>query len=212
MATATGQAPVSQNSGGNWGNSRFNKYYNRYLNDIPLNTINYNAVSTPDQSVDELAAEVAAYLDPQINTTEKNLRRQMRNNYNDIDANGASKGMSRSTWVTDEKGAIYNAGMDALADAYSNYNSALASGVSERYENYLARRQGIDEQNAKNQLEVDKYNSSVKTALEQKAYERAANAYNWTKPKKRKSGSTPPPTLTFTSGGGGGKVNTLMTR
>lgn len=192
MATATGQAPVSNNTpsyGGNWGNARFNKYYNRYLNDIPLNTVDYNALSTQEQSVDELAAEVAAYLDPQLNTTEKNLRRQLRNNYNDIDAGGASKGMSRSTWVTDAKNAAYNAGMDTLADAYNNYGSALASGVSERYENYLARRQGIDEQNARNQLEVDKYNSQVKTAQEQLAYQRAANAYNWTKPKAKRGGS-----------------------
>ena len=60
-----------------------------------------------------------------------------------------------------------------IADLGSDYSSTLAEKVSSQYENYLNRKAGIDEVNAGNQIEVDKWNSQVKTALEELAYTRA---------------------------------------
>lgn len=192
MAEVTVTQAPAMSRGGDWGDARFNRYYNRYLGELPLNKVSYDSLSTPERNVDELAQEVAAYLDPQLETTAKNLRRQTRQNYNTIDTEGAGRGMSRSTWVTDEKNAAYNAGMQGLADAYNNYNDALVSGVSERYENYLARKQALDQQNQKNQLETDKFNSQILTAQEQLAYDRAAQAWARTQPSGggKKKGST----------------------
>lgn len=195
MAENAQQAPVT-NRGGVWGNNRFQNYYNQYLNTLPLNTVSYDRITTPDVSVDEIANDVTAYLDPQIDTTQKNLRREMRRDYNNIDANIAGRGVSRSTIGLDEKNATYNAGMSALTNAWANYQDELANGVAQRYEQLLARRQAVDEQNAKNQFETDKYNSQVLTAQEQLAYQRANEAFARTQPK----------------GGGGGKSGSPSTK
>lgn len=180
MAENTQQAPVT-NRGGIWGNARFQNYYNQYLDTLPLNTVNYDRITAPETSVQELANEVTAYLEPQIETTQKNLRREMRRDYNEIDANIASRGVTRSTIGLDAKNATYNAGMNALSSAWADYQDNLANGVAQRYEQMLARRQAADEQNAKNQLEADKFNSQVLTAQEQLAYERANDAWARTK-------------------------------
>ena len=212
MAEVTITAQNPSVGRGDWGNRRFDKYYNRYLNELPKNTVSYDGLSTQNRDVNELAQEVASYLDPQLETTAKNLRRQTRQNYNEIDTEGANRGMSRSTWVTDAKNAAFNGMMQGLADAYNNYNDALVSGVSEQYENYLARRQALDQQNQRNQMETDQFNSQINTAQEQLAYERAAQAYNRTKPKPSKPNGKKKPVIITTGGGGGGRVNTLMAR
>lgn len=192
MAEVTITAQNPSNNVGRWGDKRFQKYYNRYLGELPKNTVNYNALSTQQRSAEEMAQEVASYLDPQLETTAKNLRRQTRQNYNTIDTEGAGRGMSRSTWVTDEKNAIYNAEMQGLADAYNSYNDALVSGVAEAYENQAARQQAIDQQNQKNQMETDQFNSQIETAQEQLAYDRARQAWLRTRPKPQKHYGTKP--------------------
>lgn len=181
------------NRGGSWGDNRFQNYYNRYLSDLPLNTVNYDRLSTQERDVQELAAEQQAYLEPQLDTLQKNTRRSMRNEYNNIDANLAGRNMSRSTVVTDQKNAVYNAGMSTLSNAYSNYMDNLLSGVQQALANQDARRQAIDKQNAANELEARKWNSQIETAQMQNAYQRAAEAYERTKPKAtKKSGSSKP--------------------
>ena len=197
MAENTQQAPVT-NRGGIWGNNRFQNYYNQYLNTLPLNTVSYDRITTPDVSVDEIANDVNAYLEPQIDTTQKNLRREMRRDYNDIDANIAGRGVSRSTIGLDAKNATYNAGMNALTNAWANYQDELANGVAQRYEQLLARRQAADEQNAKNQFETDKYNSQVLTAQEQLAYQRANEAFARTQPSGGGGRGSSPSTKTET--------------
>lgn len=168
---------MAETTGMQFANTVLNDYYSKIIKELPADTIERAVISTPEQSVESISEQVRGYLQPQYDASVRQRQEQTKQNQAAIDVDAASRGMTPSTWVTDSKSRQLSAEASDIADLGSNYTSTLAEQVASRYENYLNRKAGIDEVNAGNQIEVDKWNSQVKTALEELAYTRALGEF-----------------------------------
>lgn len=164
-------------SGMKFQNSKLDAFYQSALKALPANTIERAAISTPEQSVDSISEQVRAYLDPYYRNATSKRQAQTQQYKTEIDADATSRGMGASTYVTDMKNRQLVAEAADIAALNNEYASTLAQNVAQTYENYLNRKASVDEINADNQIEVDKWNSQVQTALEQLAYTRAMEEY-----------------------------------
>lgn len=164
-------------TGMQFANTVLNDYYSKIIKELPADTIERAVISTPEQTVDSIAAQVRSYLQPQYESSVRQRQEQTKQNQAAIDVDAASRGMAPSTWVTDSKARQLSAEASDIADLSGQYSSTLAQQVASQYDSYLNRKAGIDEVNAGNQIEVDKWNSQVKTALEELAYTRALGEF-----------------------------------
>lgn len=164
-------------TGMQFANTVLNDYYSKIIKELPADTIERAVISTPEQTVDSIAAQVRSYLQPQYESSVRQRQEQTKQNQAAIDVDAASRGMAPSTWVTDSKARQLTAEASDIADLSGQYSSTLAQQVASQYDRYLNRKAGIDEANAGNQIEVDKWNSQVKTALEELAYTRALGEF-----------------------------------
>lgn len=176
--TTTTSTTTSGGSGG-WSssNKRLDSLYQTAIKTLPVNKIERAVISTPEMSLSSITEQVRSYLQPQYEESVRKRQAQTKQYKADIDADAYSRGMGASTWVTDSKNRQLAAEASDIASLGSSYNANLAQNVATQYENYLNRKASVDEINAANQIDVDKWNSQVLTALEQLAYERALEEY-----------------------------------
>lgn len=168
---------MAEITGMQFANTVLNDYYSNILKELPADTIERAVISTPEQTVESITEQVRGYLQPQYESAVRQRQEQTKQNKAAIDVDAASRGMQPSTWVSDSKTRQLNAEASDIADLGSDYTATLAENVATQYENYLNHKAGVDEVNAGNQIEVDKWNSQVKTALEELAYSRALGEF-----------------------------------
>lgn len=143
-------------------NSSFDSYYNSIKASLSPQTISY---TMPD--LNALTGQIAAYLRPSYDQAIANRQTQTEQNRADIDADAASRGMGRSSWVTDVKARENKAEATDIANLESNYGAALAEAVLNQYNMHLS-----------NKLQADMANAEMAAKYEQLAYDRAADMYN----------------------------------
>lgn len=150
----------------------FESYYNSIKSSLVPQTVTY---AMPD--VNTLSSQIAAYLRPAYDQAIVNRQNQTVQNRADIDADAASRGMGRSTWVTDVKARESKAEAADIANLESNYGAALAEAVLGQYNQHL-----------NNKLQVDLANAQMMAQYEQLAYDRAGDMYNLMQASKKSSG------------------------
>lgn len=131
----------------------------------------YSKLSAPSisysmPSQQELAAQISAYLRPSYDNAIAQRRDQTLYNRAQIDADAASRGMGRSTYVTDVKDQAMDAEASDIASLESDYKSALLQAVQDQYNQHL-----------QNKLAADQYNSQAQYAAQEAAWQSALGLY-----------------------------------
>lgn len=131
----------------------------------------YSKLTVPTISYDmptkqEIAAEISAYLRPSYDQAIDRRKKQTLYNRAEIDADAASRGMGRSSYVTDVKDQAMDAEASDISSLESNYNASLLEGVMNQYNQHL-----------QNKLAADQYNASAQTAAQQAALDYAMGLY-----------------------------------
>ena len=152
----------------------FDSYYNSIKSSLTPQTVSY---TMPDLST--LSSQIAAYLRPSYDQAIAARQEQTAQNRADIDADAASRGMGRSSWVSDVKARESKAEASDIADLESNYGAALAEAVLTQYNQHLS-----------NKLQADLANAEIAAQYEQLAYDRAADMYNLIQSKSSSSSSS----------------------
>ncbi len=169
MANSINSAALSDNV--------LNSYYQSFLKELPMETVEYTPISMEAQTVDSISDQVSKYLrnyyDKAINTRKAST---VQNNAA-LDVDATSRGMSSSTWLTDQKNRLYQSEAADVSGLEGDYAANLAQNVYEQYNNYLSNRLAVDTQNVSNKKEVDMFNAQVRSALEELAYSRAIDEY-----------------------------------
>jgi hypothetical protein len=150
----------------------FEGYYNSIKASLVPQTVSY---AMPDMNA--LTSQIAAYLRPAYDQAIANRQNQTVQNRADIDADAASRGMGRSSWVTDVKARESKAEATDIANLESNYGAALAEAVLGQYNQHL-----------NNKLQVDLANAKMLAQYEQLAYDRAGDMYNLMQASKKSNG------------------------
>ena len=148
-------------------------YYKKFYSVLPQETIEYDPITLQEQTVEGISEQVEKYLRGYYDKSIADRRKQTTVNNTGIDVDAASRGMTASTWLTDAKNRQYQAEAADIANLNSDYNSKLAETVYNQYQNYLNQKLEVDTRNRENQIEVDEWNSQVRVAMEQLAYQRA---------------------------------------
>ena len=138
-----------------------NALQNQILNMLTVPSIEY---SMPSEQ--ELAAQISDYLRPSYDQAIAQRKKQTLYNRAEIDADAASRGMGRSSYVTDVKDQAMDAEASDVANLENNYNAALLEAVYNQYNQHL-----------QNKLAADQYNSSAAAAAQQAALGYATNMY-----------------------------------
>lgn len=113
-------------------------------------------------STSSLASEISAYLKPQLDQAITARQDQTLTNRAEIDADAASRGMGRSSFVTDVKDRAMDAEATDISNMESDYQSRLLQAVQEQYMQHQA-----------NKLAADQYNSSAMASARGAAYQYA---------------------------------------
>lgn len=171
---------ASQPASFNYGTTDLDALYNQVLSNLQAPRISY---AMPSQT--ELAAQISEYLRPGYDNAITQRKQQTLQNRAAIDADAASRGMGRSSYVTDVKDQAMDAEAADIAGLESAYNSALLESVMNQYNQHL-----------QNKLAADQYNSSAAAAAQQAALGYATNLYSQNLAKQEASARK--------SGGGGG--------
>lgn len=150
----------------------FDRYYNTILAGLNKEYVDYQM-----PSVDELTTRIAAYLRPAYDQAVANRQQQTKQYAANLDVDAASRGMGRSSYVTDAKSKQQSAEAADIANLESNYGAALSEALLNQYNQHLA-----------NKLNVDTLNAQLRAQYEQMAYDRAGDMYNLTK--KKRGGKT----------------------
>ena len=138
-----------------------NALQNQIMGMLSVPSIEY---SMPSQQ--ELAAQISEYLRPSYEQAIAQRKKQTLYNRAEIDADAASRGMGRSSYVTDVKDQAMDAEAADISGLESNYNAALLEAVYNQYNQHL-----------QNKLAADQYNSSAAAAAQQAALGYATNMY-----------------------------------
>ncbi len=150
-------------SGGNvYGGTDLNALYQQVLGVLSPPSISYAMPSR-----DELTAENSGILRPAYDQAILQRQRQTLQNRAEIDVDAASRGMGRSTWVTDVKDRAMDSEADDIARMEGEYAAALSAAVQEQYEQHLA-----------NKLAADQYNAQATAAAQNAAFGYATQMYN----------------------------------
>lgn len=135
--------------------------YNQALGILSPNHVSY---SMPSYS--SLMSENAGILRPQYDSAIAQRQRQTLENRSEIDVDAASRGMGRSTYVTDVKGRAMDKEAEDVARLESDYSAALAKAVQEQYDRHLA-----------NKLAADQFNAQAQLAAQNAAFNYASGLY-----------------------------------
>lgn len=165
---------ASQPASFNYGTTDLDALYNQVLSNLQAPRISY---AMPSQT--ELAAQISEYLRPGYDSAITQRKQQTLQNRAAIDADAASRGMGRSSYVTDVKDQAMDAEAADIASLESAYNSDLLERVMSQYNQHL-----------QNQLAVDQYNSSAAAAAQQAALGYATNLYSQNLAKQEASAKT----------------------
>lgn len=168
---AQNAASTAGTSSAAYPDATFNNYYNTIKSNMTVPTISYSA---PDMAT--LQNQIAAYLRPAYDQAIAQRQTQTKQYSADIDADAASRGMGRSTWVTDAKMQQQDSEATDIANLESNYASALAQAVLDQYNTEMSRK-----------LSADQANAELAAEYEQLAYNRAADMYNLAQSSKSSS-------------------------
>ena len=153
-----------------------NKYYQQFISEaegLPQGETEYTPITTENRTTDEIRSQVAAAIRPTVDQSINTLKSNVTSQRASVDADAASRGMGRSTFVTDIKARLSRAEQENVANIESNYGATLAQRVSEAWENQRNRNTTIDAQNVSNRMNVSQFNTQRKVMREREAYERA---------------------------------------
>lgn len=128
---------------------------------LNIPTVNY---SMPSRN--ELSANIAAYLRPGVDQAIGQRRKQTLTNRAEIDSDAASRGMGRSTWVTDVK----DRAMDAEASDISAMESQYAADL-------LAQVEALMMQHQQNAFAADQLNAANRMSATSSALQAALGLY-----------------------------------
>lgn len=131
----------------------------------------YSKLSAPSISYEmpsqkELAAQISEYLRPGYDSAISQRKQQTLQNRAAIDADAASRGMGRSSYVTDVKDQAMDAEAADIASLESAYNAALLQSVMDQYNQHLS-----------NKMAADQYNASAEAAARQAALGYSTSMY-----------------------------------
>ena len=127
----------------------------------------YNPLSMQDQTLEGITEQLASVYRPQLEQQILTRYGATKKQKAAIDVDAASRGMGTSTWVTDAKNRLMNAEAADIAGMERDYASQLAGNALNQYQDYLNRKQNLDQ-----------YNQSLAIQLGDTAYNRAADQYN----------------------------------
>lgn len=152
----------------------FEGYYNSILSNLNGggNYVNYQM-----PSVDELSSRIEGYLRPAYDQAIAQRQQQTKQYSANLDVDAASRGMGRSSYVTDAKSKQQNAEAADIANLESNYGAALSEALLNQYNQHM-----------NNKLNVDTLNAQLRAQYEQTAYERAADMYSLMNAQKKTGG------------------------
>lgn len=150
-----------------------NKWYQQYIPEFTPQLIDYNPISTEQQTREQLSANEAAYLEPYLQQSMKSVLAQAQAQRAAYDADAASRGMTQSTYLTDVKGRVSQQAQSDIAGLQSAYQSTLAQQTNSAYQAQLNRLLSVSQQNEQNRLSVSEWNASERTRAEALAWQRA---------------------------------------
>lgn len=136
------------------------------LYDQALGILSPNYVSYNVPSYNSLMSDNAGILRPQYDSAIAQRQRQTLENRSEIDVDAASRGMGRSTYVTDVKSRAMDKEAEDVAKFESEYSAALAKAVQEQYDRHLA-----------NKLAADQFNAQAQLAAQNAAFNYASGSY-----------------------------------
>lgn len=131
-----------------------NSLYNQVYGILNPPSISY---SMPSRT--ELASENAGILRPGYDHAITQRQQQTLYNRAEIDIDAASRGMGRSSYVTDVKDRAMDAEAADIARMEGEYAAALAAAVQEQYDRHLS-----------NKLAADQYNAQMMAAAQNAAF------------------------------------------
>ena len=160
------------------GSAVLDQYYQSFMadNSIPQGQITYNDIATENKSDADLTAQVAASLRPKTDASISSLRSSVVSQKAALDADAASRGMTRSTYLTDMKGRLSQQEQQSMAAIESDYGATLAAQVAEYWQNQANRTAAIRTQNAANRLTTDQWNAQKKMDWQSIVYQMAVQA------------------------------------
>ena len=132
----------------------------------PLQQMAGQTVSAPEQiqvekqTEADLARQISAYLRPYVDNAITSRIKQTKNYMADADVDAASRGMTRSTWLSDAKNRLAAAEASDIAAMENEYIGNLAKQVSTYYQNNLDRIAQADAQNVANKMSVLEANAN----------------------------------------------------
>ena len=150
-----------------------NKWYQQYIQEFTPQQIDYNPISTEQQTREQLSASEAAYLEPYLQQSMKSVMAQAQAQRAAYDADAASRGMTQSTYLTDVKGRVSQQAQSDIAGLQSSYQATLAQNTNNAYQAQLNRLLSVSQQNEQNRLSVAEWNASERTRAEALAWQRA---------------------------------------
>lgn len=148
------QAGAYGGAGAGYGSTDLGTLYQQVLGVLNPPSISY---AMPSNS--SLAAENASILRPAYDHAITQRQQQTLYNRAEIDVDAASRGMGRSSYVTDVKDRAMDAEAADIARLEGEYAAALAAAVQEQYNRHLA-----------NKLAADQYNAQAMAAAQNTAF------------------------------------------
>lgn len=131
-----------------------------------LTTLNPPTVSYSMPSRSELSYENASILRPAYDHAIEQRQRQTLSNRAEIDVDAASRGMGRSSYVTDVKDRAMDSEAYDIARLEGEYAAALAAAVQQQYDKHL-----------QNKLAADQFNANAQAAAQNAAFSYATTLH-----------------------------------
>lgn len=129
------QAQLGVKADGVWGRDTQAAYdrqqYNNQIAQIQNMIGGMGGVGVPSVDRGAMRAEIEAALRPTYDSYIEARKKQTQTNRGEIDVDAASRGLSRSTWVTDAKSRQMDAEADDIAGYESQYAAALSGAVND---------------------------------------------------------------------------------
>lgn len=150
-----------------------NKYYQQFMDELPSGEVAYTPITTENLTTDQMREQIASSIRPTVDQSINTLKSNVTAQRASVDADAASRGMGRSTYVSDIKSRLAQSAQQNIASIESNYGATLAQRVAEAWNNQANRKATIDSQNESNRLNVNSFNAERRVAREQEAYARS---------------------------------------
>ena len=131
------------------------------------NTITPGTINVEEQTQEDLARQVSAYLRPYTENAINARRAQTGKDRAAADVDAASRGMGSSTWLSDAKNRMAAAEASDITAMENEYLGNLGQQVFNSYQNYLNRAFQANMQNVANDLAAQQANASNALAVNQ---------------------------------------------